>query len=263
MKNYLTLLEKVLEHGQMRHDRTGIGTRSLFGEQLRFPLRPFPIVTTKKIFFKAVVEELLWFLRGESNIKSLQQKDIHIWDAWADADGNLGPVYGQQWRSWLSADGERDQIRQVLQQLKAEPWSRRHLVSAWNVGELPKMALQPCHVLFQFYVSNDGGLSCQLYQRSADIFLGLPFNISSYALLTYLFAQVLDLHPDELIISLGDVHLYHNHEGVARTQLTRQPLPLPELWLNCEIKDLFAFQSDDIKLVHYQAHPALKADIAI
>jgi thymidylate synthase len=263
MQNYLDLLQKVLEHGAVREDRTGIGTRSLFGEQLRFPLRPFPIVTTKKIFFKAVVAELLWFLRGESNVRSLQQEQIHIWDEWADADGNLGPVYGQQWRAWLSAEGKIDQISQVLQQLKNDPWSRRHLVSAWNVGELPKMALAPCHVLFQFYVSNRGGLSCQLYQRSADVFLGLPFNISSYALLTHLFAQVLNLYPEELIISLGDVHLYRNHETVARTQLTRPPLPLPDLWLNPEIKDLFAFESADIKLVNYQAHPPLKAEIAV
>ena len=264
MKPYLDLLREVREHGTRKQDRTGTGTLSLFGRQLRFDLMAgFPLVTTKKVHLRSIVYELLWFLRGETNVQWLRERGVSIWDEWADARGELGPVYGYQWRSWPTADGRHiDQISQVLQQLKAQPDSRRLLVSAWNVGELSKMALAPCHVLFQFYVAN-GRLSCQLYQRSADLFLGVPFNIASYALLTCMVAQQCDLAPGEFVWTGGDCHLYLNHLEQADLQLSRTPLPLPTLQLRRRPPSLFDYEYEDIEIMNYQSHPAIRALVAV
>ncbi len=264
MKQYLELLRHVRRHGARKSDRTGTGTLSVFGYQMRFDLsRSFPALTTKKLHFKSIIHELLWFLRGESNIHYLREHGVTIWDEWADEAGELGPVYGVQWRSWPAPDGTTiDQIAGVVDQLRANPDSRRLIVSAWNPGELAQMALAPCHALFQLYV-NDGALSCQLYQRSADVFLGVPFNIASYSLLTLMMAQVTDLKPGEFIHTLGDAHLYLNHLEQADEQLTRAPLPPPQLQLNPEVKDIFAFRYEDFELVGYQAHPSIPAPIAV
>lgn len=264
MQAYLDLLRLILEKGVDRPDRTGVGTRSLFGYQMRFDLsQGFPLLTTKKLHFKSIAYELLWFLRGESNIRYLRDHGVTIWDEWADEHGELGPVYGVQWRSWPAADGRTiDQIARVIAAIRENPYSRRHIVSAWNVGEIEKMALPPCHVLFQFYVA-EGKLSCQLYQRSADVFLGVPFNIASYALLTMMVAQVCDLQPGEFIHTFGDVHLYHNHFEQARLQLQRRPFSLPRLRLNPAVKDIFAFKFSDFSLEGYQAHPHIKAPVAV
>lgn len=264
MKIYHDLLRQVLEQGVERGDRTGTGTLSIFGTQMRFNLQDgFPLLTTKKIHLKSVIYELLWFLQGSSNVRYLQQNKVSIWDEWADAQGELGPVYGVQWRSWPTADGRTiDQISELLHNLKTNPYSRRHVVSAWNVGQLDQMALPPCHCLFQFYVA-DGRLSCQLYQRSADIFLGVPFNIASYALLTHLVAQVTGYEPGDFIHTLGDAHLYLNHVEQAHLQLGREPYPLPTLWLNPDVSSLFEFQYEDIQLKNYQAHPRIVAPIAV
>ncbi|MBX3048493.1 MAG: thymidylate synthase [Anaerolineales bacterium] len=264
MQSYLDLMREVLEDGAEKGDRTGTGTRSVFGRQLRFDLAAgFPLLTTKKLHLKSIIYELLWFLRGESNIAYLKEHGVRIWDEWADAQGELGPVYGVQWRSWPAADGEVvDQIAQVVEQIRRNPNSRRLMVSAWNVGQLEQMALPPCHLLFQFYVA-EGKLSCQMYQRSADIFLGLPFNIASYALLTLMMAQVCDLQPGELVISLGDCHLYSNHFEQAGLQLSRQPYALPRMQLNPEIRSIFDFDYSDFTLLDYQAHPHIKAPVAV
>lgn len=264
MRQYLELMRLVREHGTAKSDRTGTGTLSVFGHQMRFDLGAgFPLVTTKKVHLKSIIHELLWFLRGDSNIAYLREHGVTIWDEWADADGELGPVYGVQWRSWPTADGRHiDQIRQIVDEIRRNPDSRRLLVSAWNVGELERMALAPCHALFQFYVA-DGRLSCQLYQRSADIFLGVPFNIASYALLTMMVAQVTDLAPGEFIWTGGDCHLYLNHLEQADLQLSREPLPLPTMHLNPEVRDLFAFRYEDFELRNYQAHPHIKAPVAV
>jgi thymidylate synthase len=264
MHQYHELLRHILEHGVEKQDRTGTGTRSVFGYQMRFELeKGFPLVTTKKLHLKSIIYELLWFLRGDTNIAYLKEHGVSIWDEWADANGDLGPVYGHQWRSWTGADGQTyDQIKDVLQQLKNNPDSRRMIVNAWNVADLPKMALSPCHALFQFYVA-EGKLSCQLYQRSADTFLGVPFNIASYALLTMMMAQVSGLKPGEFIHTFGDAHLYSNHLDQARLQLTREPFALPTLKLNPEVSDLFAFRFEDITLENYQAHPHIKAPVAV
>lgn len=264
MKQYLDLLQHILDHGVKKSDRTGTGTLSVFGYQMRFDLQQgFPLLTTKKLHWKSIVYELLWFLRGESNIRYLKDHNISIWDEWADPDGELGPVYGVQWRSWKTAEGRAiDQISQVINLIKTNPDSRRLIVSAWNVGEIEKMALPPCHVLFQFYVV-DQKLSCLMYQRSADVFLGVPFNIASYALLTSIVAQVCGLKPGEFVHTLGDAHLYLNHLEQAQLQLVRQPYPLPQLRLNPEIKDIFTFDYHDIQLENYQAHPSIKAEISV
>ena len=264
MRQYLDLLRDVLDNGAEKSDRTGTGTRSLFGRQMRFDLGDgFPLVTTKKLHTKSIVHELLWFLRGETNIAYLKENGVSIWDEWADADGDLGPVYGKQWRSWQGADGKTiDQIAWLIDEIRRNPDSRRLVVSAWNVADLPKMALAPCHCLFQFHVAN-GRLSCQLYQRSADVFLGVPFNIASYALLTHMVAQVCDLAPGDFVHSFGDVHLYNNHVEQARTQLAREPLPLPKLKLNPDVKSIFGFRFEDIAVVGYQAQPAIKAPVAV
>ncbi|WP_243041769.1 thymidylate synthase [Dyella sedimenti] len=264
MRAYLNLLQHVLDHGTAKADRTGTGTRSVFGWQMRFDLaKGFPLVTTKKLHLKSIVHELIWFLRGETNIAYLKEHGVSIWDEWADADGELGPVYGRQWRAWPTADGGAvDQIRWVVDEIKRNPDSRRLVVSAWNVGELPKMALMPCHALFQFYVA-DGKLSCQLYQRSGDIFLGVPFNIASYALLTHMIAQVCGLGVGDFVHTLGDAHLYNNHVEQARLQLTREPRPLPRLRLNPEVRSLFEFCYDDIAIVGYEPHGAIKAPVAV
>jgi thymidylate synthase len=270
LQTYLDLLRHVRNHGTRKADRTGVGTYSVFGAQMRFDLTAgFPAVTTKKLFFRGVKEELLWFLRGSTDARELQDVDVHIWDEWADPDGELGPIYGYQWRSWPSPDGSHvDQIAQVMQALKDNPDSRRHLVSAWNVAELDRMALAPCHVLFQFYVAPaaDGGpprLSCQLYQRSADLFLGVPFNIASYALLTHMMAQVLGYRVGEFIHTLGDAHIYTNHLEAVDTQLEREPLPAPTLWLNPDVTDLFGFASGDIALEGYRSHGRIPAPVAV
>ncbi|HKJ71687.1 MAG TPA: thymidylate synthase [Gammaproteobacteria bacterium] len=270
MQNYLDLVRHVREHGTAKEDRTGVGTYSTFGAQMRFDLQAgFPAVTTKRLFFRGVKEELLWFLRGSTDARELQDVGVHIWDEWAGADGDLGPIYGFQWRSWPTPDGGHiDQIGQVLQALRDNPDSRRHLVSAWNVAELDRMALAPCHVLFQFYVApaGDGGaprLSCQLYQRSADLFLGVPFNIASYALLTHMVAQVLGYRVGDFIHTLGDAHIYTNHVEAVDTQLEREPLPAPTLWLNPDITDLFAFAADDIALEGYHSHGRIPAPVAV
>ncbi len=264
MEQYQQLLKHVIENGQQKHDRTGIGTRSCFGYQMRFDLeKGFPLVTTKKMHVKSIIYELLWFLKGSTNIQYLNDHGVTIWDEWADANGELGPVYGHQWRSWQGAGGTSiDQITEVIQQIKTNPDSRRLIVSAWNVADLPKMALMPCHALFQFYVAN-GKLSCQLYQRSADVFLGVPFNIASYALLTLMIAQVCNLKPGEFIHTFGDVHLYNNHMEQATLQLNRKPFPLPQMHLNKQITNIFDFNYDDFILENYQCHPAIKAPVAV
>jgi len=263
-RQYLGLLAEVLEHGARKSDRTGTGTRSVFGRQLRFGLDGrFPLLTTKKLHVKSIVYELLWFLRGETNVRWLQQHGVTIWDEWADENGELGPVYGSQWRHWRTPDGrDIDQIRQVLDGLRRNPDSRRHVVSAWNPAEIDRMALPPCHVLFQFYVA-EGRLSCQMYQRSADLFLGVPFNIASYALLTLMVAQVTDLRPGEFVLTLGDAHLYLNHVDQAREQLGRAPRALPRMRLNPAVRDLFAFTYEDFALESYDPHPAIRAPIAV
>jgi thymidylate synthase len=268
MRQYLDLMQRVLDEGYPKDDRTGTGTLSVFGHQMRFQLDPrqgggFPLVTTKKLHLKSIIHELLWFLRGDTNVRSLQEVGVRIWDEWADEDGELGPVYGHQWRSWPAPDGGTiDQIGQVLHQLKHTPDSRRIIVSAWNVAEIGSMALPPCHTMFQFYVA-DERLSCQLYQRSADIFLGVPFNIASYALLTMMVAQACDLLPGEFIHTFGDAHLYRNHLDQARLQLSREPRPLPVMKLNPDVKDLFAFSYEDFTLEGYDPHPHIKGQVAV
>lgn len=284
MQAYLDLLRHVLDHGHLKDDRTGTGTRSIFGHQLRFDLSEasndcsgdggtsggggtsgagFPVLTTKKLHLRSIIHELLWFLKGETNIRYLKENNVRIWDEWADADGELGPVYGYQWRSWPAGGGKHiDQITQVVDQIKHTPDSRRMIVCAWNVGLIEQMALPPCHTLFQFYVA-DGKLSCQLYQRSADIFLGLPFNIASYALLTRMVAQVTGLKPGEFVHTFGDAHLYNNHVDQAREQLTRKPRALPTMKINPEVKDLFDFTIEDFELLNYDPHPHIKAAVAV
>ena len=275
MQQYLHLLKKIIDTGIDKSDRTGTGTRSLFGYQMRFNLKDgFPMVTTKKVHIKSIVYELLWFLKGDTNIKYLKEHQVKIWDEWADENGDLGPVYGKQWRSWQGADGiEIDQVKDLIHQLKTNPDSRRMIISAWNVADLPKMKLMPCHCLFQFYVSPatadqkarniKGSLSCQLYQRSADVFLGVPFNIASYALLTMMIAQVCDMEPGEFIHSFGDVHLYNNHFEQAKLQLSRTPFALPQIKINPLVKDIFNFQFEDFDLQNYETHPGIKAPVAV
>jgi thymidylate synthase len=264
MKPYLYLMLNVLDHGHCKSDRTGTGTLSTFGWQMRFDLAAgFPLLTTKKVHFKSVAYELLWFLKGDTNVRWLQEHGVSIWDEWADASGELGPVYGSQWRSWPSPDGSAiDQIAQVVESIRTRPDSRRHIVTAWNPAEIDKMKLPPCHVLFQFYVA-EGRLSCQMYQRSADIFLGVPFNIASYALLTLMVAQVCGLKPGEFVLALGDAHLYLNHVEQAREQLSRSPRPLPRMRLSPAAKDIFGFRYEDFTLEGYDPHPAIKAPIAV
>ena len=264
MRQYLDLLQHVLEHGTEKSDRTGTGTRSVFGWQMRFDLRDgFPLLTTKKLHLRSIVHELLWFLRGETNVAYLREHKVSIWDEWAGADGELGPVYGKQWRRWATADGgEIDQIRWLVEEIMRNPDSRRLIVSAWNVADLPRMALMPCHTMFQFYVA-DGRLSCQLYQRSGDIFLGVPFNIASYALLTHMVAQATGLGVGDFVHTLGDAHLYSNHFEQAKTQLARTPGPLPRLHLNPAVRDLFAFAFEDIEIRGYDPQPAIKAPVAV
>jgi thymidylate synthase len=264
MKPYLDLMRHVLEHGTKKDDRTGTGTLSVFGWQMRYDLAAgFPLVTTKKCHLRSIIHELLWFLQGDTNIRYLKENGVSIWDEWADEHGNLGPVYGHQWRSWPKPDGGTiDQISEVVKTLKTNPDSRRIIVSAWNVADLDKMALAPCHAFFQFYVA-DGKLSCQLYQRSADIFLGVPFNIASYALLTLMMAQVTGLTPGDFVHTLGDAHLYLNHLDQTREQLSREPRPLPTMTLNPEVKDIFAFRFEDFTLTGYDPHPAIKAPVAV
>jgi thymidylate synthase len=264
MKPYLDLMRHVLEHGTRKDDRTGTGTLSVFGWQMRYDLaRGFPLVTTKKCHLRSIIHELLWFLQGDTNIKYLKENGVSIWDEWADEHGNLGPVYGHQWRSWPTPDGGTiDQISEVVKTLRTNPDSRRIIVSAWNVADLDKMALAPCHAFFQFYVA-DGRLSCQLYQRSADIFLGVPFNIASYALLTLMMAQVTGLKPGDFVHTLGDAHLYLNHLDQAREQLARAPRPLPTMTLNPDVKDIFGFRFEDFTLEGYDPHPAIKAPVAV
>lgn len=264
MKQYLDLLQNIIDHGVKKEDRTGVGTLSLFGYQMRWDLQQgFPLITTKKLYLRSIVYELLWFLRGDNNIKYLHDNGVRIWDEWADEQGGLGPIYGVQWRAWKTADGRViDQISEVIQQIRTNPNSRRLIVSAWNVGEIEAMALPPCHVLFQFYVANKR-LSCQLYQRSADVFLGVPFNIASYSLLTLMIAQVCNLAPGEFIHTIGDAHLYLNHIPQSQLQLSRQPFPAPELTLNPQVKSIFDFKYEDIHLENYQAHPVIKAEIAV
>ena len=264
MQQYLNLLQHILDNGVTKADRTGTGTISCFGYQMRFDLQEgFPLVTTKKLHLKSIVHELLWFLKGETNIAYLREKGVSIWNEWANEQGELGPVYGKQWRSWAGAGGETiDQISDVINQIKRNPDSRRLIVSAWNVADLPKMALMPCHVLFQFYVA-EGKLSCQLYQRSADVFLGVPFNIASYALLTMMIAHVCDLEPGEFIHTFGDVHIYNNHMEQVNLQLSRKPFPLPTMKLNAEVKNIFDFRFEDFLLENYQFHPAIKAPVAV
>lgn len=264
MRQYLDLLKHVLEHGVPKSDRTGTGTLSIFGYQMRFNLQEgFPLLTTKKLHTRSIIYELLWFLKGDTNIKYLNDNKVTIWDEWADAKGDLGPIYGYQWRSWTAADGRTiDQISQVVESIKKNPDSRRHIVSAWNVGDLDKMALPPCHILFQFYVAN-GRLSCQLYQRSADIFLGVPFNIASYSMLLMMMAQVTGLQPGEFIHTLGDAHIYNNHLEQVKLQLTREPYPLPTLKLNPEVKSIFDFKFEDFEIINYQAHPHIRGEISV
>ncbi|MEO0471912.1 MAG: thymidylate synthase [Bacteroidota bacterium] len=264
MKAYLDLLQQVLDHGVDRGDRTGTGTRSIFGHQMRFDLSEgFPLVTTKKVHLKSIIHELLWFLKGDNNVRYLQENGVKIWNEWADENGDLGPVYGVQWRSWKGADGKTvDQISQVVEMIKNNPNSRRMIVSAWNVGEIPNMALPPCHAFFQFYVA-DGKLSCQLYQRSADLFLGVPFNIASYALLLMMVAQCCDLQPGDFVHTFGDTHIYHNHFDQVKEQLSRQPRPLPKMKINPEVKDIFGFTYEDFQLTDYDPHPRIKAPIAV
>jgi thymidylate synthase len=264
MHQYLDLVKHIFEHGTKKTDRTGTGTISVFGYQMRFDLNEgFPLMTTKKLHLKSIIYELLWFLKGETNVQYLQDHGVRIWNDWADEDGELGPVYGAQWRSWKTADGGSiDQVSRVIQSIRQNPDSRRHIISAWNVGDIEQMALPPCHLLFQFYVA-DGKLSCQLYQRSADVFLGVPFNIASYALLAMMVAQVCDLEPGDFIHTLGDAHLYLNHLEQARLQLTRDPYHLPQMKINPEVKDIFGFTFEDFELRDYRAHPHIKAPIAV
>ncbi len=264
MKQYHDLMRHVMETGTDKSDRTGTGTRSVFGYQMRFNLREgFPVATTKKLHLRSIIHELLWFLKGDSNIKYLKENGVSIWDEWADENGELGPVYGVQWRSWPTADGKKiDQIVKLIDGIKNNPDSRRHIVSAWNVAEVENMALPPCHTMFQFYVA-DGKLSCQLYQRSADIFLGVPFNIASYALLTLMIAQVCDLEPGDFVHTFGDAHLYSNHLEQAELQLSRELRQLPTMKINPNVKDIFEFTYDDFELVNYNPHPGIKAPIAI
>ena len=273
MQQYLKLLTHIIQTGTDKSDRTGTGTRSVFGYQMRFNLQDgFPMVTTKKLHLKSIIHELLWFLKGDTNIAYLKENNVKIWDEWADANGDLGPVYGKQWRSWQGADGvEVDQVSDLIQQIKTNPDSRRLIISAWNVADLPKMKLMPCHCLFQFYTapSNSPGgggrrsLSCQLYQRSADVFLGVPFNIASYALFTMMIAQVCDMEPGEFIHSFGDVHLYKNHFEQAQLQLTRKPFALPQMKINPGVKNIFDFAFEDFELVNYESHPGIKAPVAV
>lgn len=264
MQQYLDLMQHILDQGVKKSDRTGTGTISVFGYQMRFDLQEgFPLVTTKKLHLRSIIHELLWFLKGDTNIQYLKENKVRIWDEWADENGDLGPVYGYQWRSWPTPDGRHiDQISQLINQIKNNPDSRRMIVSAWNVGEIEKMALPPCHALFQFYVAEEK-LSCQLYQRSADIFLGVPFNIASYALLTMMIAQVCDLQLGEFIHTLGDAHLYSNHIEQAQLQLTRKPRPLPRMQINPAVKDIFAFKHEDFTLEQYDPHPHIKAAVAV
>jgi thymidylate synthase len=264
VKQYLDLCRHILANGTDRPDRTGTGTRGVFGWQMRFDLGAgFPLLTTKKLATRAIVHELLWFLRGETNVRSLQAQNVHIWDEWADADGELGPVYGKQWRSWSAPDGRTiDQVARLVQGLRVEPWSRRHVVSAWNPADLDRMALAPCHCLFQFYVAGDR-LSCQLYQRSGDVFLGVPFNIASYSLLTCMVAQVCGLHAHEFVHTLGDAHIYSNHIAQVRLQLEREPRPLPRLVLHPGVKGIFDFSFDDIVFEGYDPHPHIRGEIAV
>lgn len=264
MRQYLNLLQYIFDHGIKKPDRTGTGTLSVFGYQMRFDLNQgFPLLTTKRLHLKSVIYEMLWFLKGESNIKYLREHGVSIWDEWADGDGELGPVYGVQWRKWKTAEGSViDQISQVIDQIKCDPNSRRLIVNAWNVGEIGKMALPPCHLLFQFYVG-DGKLSCQFYQRSADVFLGVPFNISSYALLTMMVAQVCNLRVGDLIQNLGDTHLYLNHLEQAKIQLTREPYPLPIMVLNPDVASIYDFNYEDFGLLNYKSHPHIKAEISV
>jgi len=264
MKQYLDLLRHVLEHGVKKQDRTGVGTLSVFGYQARYNLQEgFPLLTTKKLHTRSIFHEMLWFLRGDTNIQYLHKNKVTIWDEWADPKGELGPIYGYQWRSWPTPDGKHiDQISELIEQIKKNPNSRRLIVSAWNVADLPKMALPPCHILFQFYVA-EGKLSCQLYQRSADIFLGVPFNIASYALLTHMIAHVCDLQVGEFIHTLGDAHIYLNHLEQVHLQLSREPRKLPQLRLNPEVKNIFDFRYEDIEIIGYDPHPHIKADVAV
>lgn len=264
MRQYHQLLQHILDQGVQKHDRTGTGTISVFGYQMRFDLSEgFPLVTTKKVHMKSIIHELLWFLKGDTNIAYLKENGVSIWDEWADEQGNLGPVYGKQWRSWEGADGQViDQVSWLVNEIRKNPDSRRLIISAWNVADLPKMALMPCHSLFQFYVA-DGKLSCQLYQRSADVFLGVPFNIASYALLTLMIAQVCHLQPGDFIHSFGDVHIYNNHIEQVKLQLSREPYPLPVMKINPEVNDIFGFRFEDFELLNYQCHPAIKAPVAI
>jgi len=264
MQQYLHLMQHILDHGVEKHDRTGTGTLSVFGHQMRFNLADgFPLVTTKKLHTRSIIHELLWFLRGETNVKWLNEHGVSIWDEWADEHGDLGPVYGKQWRSWATPDGRTiDQITQLIEQIRTNPDSRRLIVSAWNVGEIDRMALPPCHLLFQFYVA-DGRLSCQLYQRSADVFLGVPFNIASYALLTMMIAKVTDLQPGEFVHTFGDAHLYLNHIDQTKQQLDRDPRPLPTMTLNKQITSVFDFTFDDFQLTNYDPHPHIRASVAV
>lgn len=269
MEQYLQLLQKIMDTGVDKNDRTGTGTRSLFGYQMRFNLEDgFPLVTTKKLHLKSIIYELLWFLRGDTNVDYLQKNGVRIWDEWADENGNLGPVYGKQWRSWDGANGKTvDQVSDLIEQLKTSPDSRRLIISAWNVADLPEMKLMPCHCLFQFYTtpteSGKRKLSCQLYQRSADVFLGVPFNIASYALLTMMIAQVCDMQVGEFVHSFGDVHLYKNHFEQAELQLSRKPFPLPKMKINPDVQSIFAFKFEDFELMNYQSHPGIKATVAV
>lgn len=264
MQQYLSLLQHILDHGVEKTDRTGTGTKSVFGYQMRFDLSEgFPLVTTKKVHMRSIIHELLWFLKGETNIAYLKENNVSIWDEWADENGELGPVYGKQWRSWEGANGVViDQVKDLIEQIKKNPDSRRLIISAWNVADLPKMALMPCHTIFQFYVA-EGKLSCQLYQRSADVFLGVPFNIASYALLTMMIAQVCDLQPGDFVHTFGDVHIYSNHMEQVNLQLSRTPFPLPTMKLNPDVKDIFEFKFEDFTLENYQSHGAIKAPVAV
>jgi len=264
MKQYLSLLDHVLNNGVQKQDRTGTGTISVFGYQMRFDLREtFPLLTTKKLHLRSIIHELLWFLKGSTNTKYLTDNKVTIWNEWADKDGNLGPVYGYQWRSWPKPDGTHvDQVKQVISSIRQNPDSRRHIISAWNVGDIDRMALPPCHLLFQFYVAN-GELSCQMYQRSCDIFLGVPFNIASYALLTLMMARATGLKPGEFVHTLGDAHIYLNHLDQVKLQLAREPLPLPQMILNPAVRDIDSFCFDDFQLIKYQSHPHIKGDIAV